>query len=165
MRRSLIASVVVLAMPLTVGAQQRPQAAAAPQAQPMMMKMTDVDTRDVKWNPIEIPGFPSGVRIAPMAGNPDAAGELYTLRLRFPDAYAFPAHWHPMAENLTVITGTFYLAMGDKVVEGAAKRYVAGDFLNIPGKMSHFGHVTGETVVQLHGTGPFQIMLTGAAPK
>jgi quercetin dioxygenase-like cupin family protein len=163
MNRHLITSLVALTLPLGAAvAQQRPSAAATQQAQPMMM--TEVDTRAIKWNPIEVPGFPSGVKIAALAGDPDKAGEPYTLRLRFPDGYAFPAHWHPMAENLTVISGTFYLAMGDKVVEGATKRYVAGDFLNIPGKMSHFGHVAGETVVQLHGTGPFQIMVTGATP-
>lgn len=162
MKHTLIASFVALALPLTAGAQQKPQAAATQQAQPMM---TEVDTRDIKWNPIEVPGFASGLKIAALAGNPDKAGEPYTLRLMFPAGYAFPAHWHPMAENLTVISGTFYLAMGDKSVEGTAKRYVAGDFLSIPGKMSHFGHVAGETVIQLHGMGPFQITLTGAAAK
>lgn len=163
MKHGLIASFVALALPLTAGAQQKPQPAATQQAQPMVM--TEVDTRDIKWSPIEVPGFPSGLKIAALAGNPDKAGEPYTLRLSFPAGYAFPAHWHPMAENLTVISGTFYLAMGDKSLEGAAKRYVAGDFLSIPGKMSHFGHVAGETVIQLHGLGPFQITLTGAAAK
>ena len=84
--------------------------------------------------------------MAVLMGNPSKPG-MFTIRLKAPANYKVPAHWHPMAENLTVISGTFYLAMGDKAVDGAAKRYVAGDFLNVPGKMSHFGHVaSGRTV-------------------
>lgn len=155
-------SLIALACAVSPAAAQQRPPQATPQSQTPMM--AEFDTRSVKWAPIEVPGFPSGLRIAPVAGNPDKAGEPYTLRLRFPDGYAFPAHWHPMAENLTVISGTFYLAMGDRVVEGAPRRYVAGDFLHLPGKMSHYGHVAGETVVQLHGLGPFQIMITSTTP-
>lgn len=161
MERRLLNTLVVLSLPLcSAGAQQRAQ---QPPAQQPAMMMMEFDTRATKWNDIDVPGFPTGLKIAPVHGNPDKAGELYTLRLRFPDGYAFPAHWHPMAENVTVIAGTIYLGMGDKAMEGAAKRYIAGDFLHIPGKMPHFGHVRGETVIQLHGTGPFQIILASAA--
>lgn len=162
MDRRLLAPLIALALPLvSAGAQQRQQPPGAQQQHaPMMM---DFDARATKWNDIDVPGFPAGMKIAALHGDPDKAGEFYTLRLRFPDGYAFPAHWHPMAENVTVIMGTFYLGMGDKVVEGAGKRYIAGDFLNVPAKMPHFGHVRGETVIQLHGVGPFQIMLASAA--
>lgn len=160
MNRHVFPMLAALVVPLGLaGAQQRPQQTAVQQS----AMMTEFDTRATKWNDISVPGFAPGIQIAVLAGDPEKAGEVYTLRLRFPSGYAFPAHWHPMSENLTVITGTFYLGMGEKVVEGATKRYIAGDFLNIPGKMSHFGHVTGETVVQLHGVGPFQIVLAGAA--
>jgi quercetin dioxygenase-like cupin family protein len=152
---------VAIALPLaSAAAQSKPTAAAAAQQQ-AGMTMTEFDGRATQWGDISVPGFAPGLKIAVLAGNPDKAGDAYTLRLRFPDGYSFPAHWHPNAENLTVVSGTFYLGMGSKAVAGAAKRHVAGDFLFIPGHMPHFGEVRGETVVQLHGTGPFQIMLAG----
>lgn len=116
------------------------------------------------WAPIEVPGFPTGLKIAVIQGNPQEAG-LYTLRLSLPDGYAFPAHWHPNTENLTVISGTFMLAMGDRVDNAKLKTYQPGDFLFLPGTMPHFGKVQGATVVQLHGPGPFAINVVQAPTR
>ena len=118
--------------------------------------MVAVTANDLAWAPIEVPGFPTGTKIAVIQGNPGEAGP-YTLRLSFPDGYRFPAHWHPMAENLTVITGALQVGMGDRVDDSKLKTYQPGDFLFIPGTMPHFGGARGPTVIQLHGQGPFTI--------
>jgi quercetin dioxygenase-like cupin family protein len=76
----------------------------------------------------------------------------------------FPGHWHPNAEHLTVLSGSFILGMGATVNAAAEKTYAPGDFLYIPAKQPHFGGVKGATVIQLHGIGPFTINL-GAPPK
>ncbi|MGH7482580.1 MAG: cupin domain-containing protein [Longimicrobiales bacterium] len=121
--------------------------------------MIETDGRAVAFSPIDVPGFAPGLQIAPLQGDPSVPDQPYTLRLMFPDGYEFPAHFHPRAENLTVLSGTFYLAMGTTEDTSRLERYVPGDFLHIPATMAHYGGVRGETVVQLHGMGPFQIQL------
>jgi quercetin dioxygenase-like cupin family protein len=59
------------------------------------------------------------------------------IRLAFPDGYKFPPHWHPMAENVTVLEGDFMLGMGDTVDASKQATYKPGSFLYIPAKMSH----------------------------
>ena len=116
----------------------------------------------MQWTDLAVPGFPPGLKMAVVHGDPSKAAD-YTLRLRFPDGYVFPPHWHPGAEHVTVLTGTFMLGMGDRYDASALKSYAPGDFIYAPPKMSHFGTVRGETTVQLHGTGPFAINLTKPA--
>ena len=47
--------------------------------------------------------------------------------------------------------------MGDKTNPAALKKYVPADYLLMPASVPHFGRVEGETVIQLHGVGPFEI--------
>lgn len=116
----------------------------------------------LQWVDPKIPGFAPGMMLAAIDGDPAVADQPYTLRLKFPDGYRFPAHWHPKAENLTVLTGTFLLAVGEKE-GGALTSYSAGSFLWIPPNSAHYGGATGETVIQLHGVGPFEIKLVKPA--
>lgn len=116
------------------------------------------------WVDMNVPGFAPGMKMAAMVGDPSVADQAYTLRLKFPDGYRFPAHYHPKAENLTVLSGTFLLEMGPKE-SGAFTKYEPGDYLFIPPTMPHSGGATGETVIQLHGMGPFDIMLVNPVKK
>jgi quercetin dioxygenase-like cupin family protein len=125
--------------------------------------MAEVTAKSLKWTAANIPGFIPGMEMAVVSGDP-SKDEPYTMRLRFPDGYAFPAHYHPKAENLTVLTGTFQLAMGDKTNAAALKTYTPGDYLFLPATMAHFGRVQGETVVQLHGVGPFDLKVVEQIP-
>ncbi len=113
---------------------------------------------NLEFAPIESPGFDSGMEIAGMFGDFTMEGP-YALRLSFPDGYRFPAHFHPKDENLTVISGTFLLAMGDTVDESQLVSYGPGDFMNLPAEHPHYGGAKGFTVIQLHGDGPFEILL------
>lgn len=113
----------------------------------------------VAFAPIEVPGFQSGMKIAAISGDPNADSGMYVIRLQFPDGYTFPPHWHPMAENLTVLSGTFVLGMGDRADNSKLATYSPGAFMSIPGKMPHFGGAKGVTVIQLHGQAPFKIEL------
>jgi uncharacterized protein (TIGR02246 family) len=113
------------------------------------------------FQPFETPGFKSGMQLAVIHGDPMGKGD-YTIRLKFPAGYTFPAHYHPNAEHLTVLSGTFQLAMGEKE-GGPLREYQPGDFLYIPPKKPHYGGAKGETVIQLHGIGPFEIKLSQMA--
>ena len=140
-------------------------AQGAPGGMAGALDISAVPVASIIWTAANIPGFPSGMKMAVINGNPDVPGALYTLRLSFPDGYRFPPHWHPMAENLTVLSGTLLLAMGERTDDSKLKAYGAGDYLNVAGSKPHFGGARGATVIQLHGQGPFAINLVGGAPK
>jgi ketosteroid isomerase-like protein len=140
-----------------------PAATAAAPAMAEGGEMQIQGSAGLQWSDINVPGFAPGLKMAVIHGDPSSSGD-YALRLRFPSNYEFPAHWHPKAEHLTVLQGSFRLAMGERVDRAALKTYAPGDFLYLPAKMAHYGGVQGETIIQLHGMGPFEINLAGATP-
>jgi anti-sigma factor ChrR (cupin superfamily) len=107
---------------------------------------------DLKWTPIM-----KGCDVAPVSGDSNAEGAPYVLRVRCADGTKFPAHWHPMDENVTVLKGSFLIGMGDTFDESNLQTMNVGNFLSVPKEMRHFGMTKGETIVQLHGTGPFKV--------
>jgi hypothetical protein len=146
---------LALTLPYASAFAQESERKSTDTGQPVALKAAAITYGD-----INIPGFPPGLKSAVLHGDPTQPGP-YTLRLRFPDGYVFPPHWHPMDEHVTVVSGTFYLGMGEKANPEAAQAYEPGDYLVAPARMAHFGGVKGETVVQLHGMGPFLINVVG----
>jgi hypothetical protein len=116
---------------------------------------------DLKWGDPP-PGLPAGAKLAVLEGDPTKKGP-YTIRLQSPDGYKVLPHTHPTPEKITVISGTFFLGTGSKFDEAAGKEMGAGSFAVMPAGMQHFAWVKGETVVQIHGTGPFQIVYVNPA--
>jgi len=110
---------------------------------------------DVKWMDGP-PSLPPGAKIAILEGDPAKPGP-FTIRLQAPDGYKIAAHTHPTDERVTVISGTFHMGMADKFDEAAGHEMVPGSFALMPAGTKHFAWATGETVVQVHGTGPFVI--------
>ena len=102
-------------------------------------------------------GFPKGAKLAVLYGDPGKAGELFIVRLKMPANYKLAAHWHPTDENITVISGTFLMGMGDKLDSAKAKAYPAGSFMVTPAKTNHYAMAKGETIVEVSALGPFAI--------
>lgn len=150
------ARLIIAAVLLVMSASARAQMPDTKAHQMADMKATLASA--MVWNDLVVPGFAPGTKIAAILGDPAVADQPYTLRLKFPDGYRFPAHWHPKVENLTVLSGTFLLSMGGKE-GGPYTQYAPGAYLFIPPTMPHSGGATGETVIQLHGIGPFEIKL------
>jgi quercetin dioxygenase-like cupin family protein len=109
----------------------------------------------IKWQEGP-PSLPKGAMVAVLEGDPGKEGP-FLLRLKLPDGYRVPPHTHPKAERVTVLSGTLYIGMGDKFDEKAGKAMAAGSYGHWPAGMKHFGWAKGETVIQLHGTGPWSI--------
>lgn len=109
----------------------------------------------VHWGPAP-PALPAGAEIAVLEGNPSEKGSV-TLRLRFPADYNIPAHWHSMAERLTVLSGALNVGMGDKLDRQASQVLERGGFVSLPANMRHFAWTTTPTVVQISLEGPFDI--------
>lgn len=121
-------------------------------------KAADSDTHpgsDIKWGPVP-PVLPPRAEIAVLQGNPFGEG-VYTLRLKMPDGYVVPPHFHPTDEMVTVISGTLLFAHGDSVDRHAATPLRDGRFVTAPKDMHHYVIARGPTVVQVHGMGPFAI--------
>jgi hypothetical protein len=103
--------------------------------------------------------LPAGAQMAVLEGDPAKEGP-FVFRLRVPDGFTIPPHTHPRAERVTVITGTFNVAEGDRVDKstGKAKIMPAGSFGYWPARMHHYAWASGgETTIQLHGFGPWKI--------
>ena len=102
------------------------------------------------------PSLPPGAKIAVLEGDPTKAGP-FVFRVKVPDGYRIPLHTHPKTERVTVIQGTFNIGMGDKVDDTKAKAMPVGTYGYWTAGMKHFVFVKGETIVQFHGEGPWQI--------
>lgn len=106
---------------------------------------------DLKWTPIL-----KGCDLAPVAGDFNAEGAPFVLRIRCADGTKIPAHWHPTDENVTVLKGTFLLGMGENFDESKLQTMNVGNFMIVPKEMRHFGMAKGDFILQVHGAGPFK---------
>jgi quercetin dioxygenase-like cupin family protein len=111
-----------------------------------------VHSGDLKWTPII-----KGCEIATVAGDPNAEGSQFVIRFKCADGAKVPAHWHPTDEYLTVMKGAFLIGTGDSYDESKLQTMNVGNFILMPKEMRHFAINKGETIVQVHGTGPFKV--------
>ena len=102
------------------------------------------------------PTLPKGAKVAVLQGDPSKDGP-FVMRLSTPNGYKVAPHSHSKAENLTVISGTFLYATGDKFDAKALKPMKPGAFGSVPAGTNHYAMAKGPTVVQIHGDGPFDI--------
>jgi len=100
--------------------------------------------------------IPPGAKMVVFEGDPTKEGP-FVVRFQFPDGYHIPPHTHPKTERVTVLSGSFYLATGESLDRNSAKKLPAGSFGYWPAGMKHTAWCEGETVIQLHGIGPWQI--------
>lgn len=114
-----------------------------------------VVSSQLKWS--DAPSVGPGAKIAVIEGDLKAAAP-FTFRLKLPPNLKIGVHTHPVFERVTVISGTFYFAMGDKFDAAKAKAHKPGDAVMIPPGMPMYAYTkNGEAVLQLHGTGPWGI--------
>lgn len=109
------------------------------------------------------PALPPNAQAAVLSGDPSKAGALYALRVKMPDGFKVPPHWHPVDENVTVLQGTLMIGTGDKFDASKLKEVPAGSYMVMPKETRHFAQAKGETVLQLNGIGPFEINYVNAA--
>lgn len=117
--------------------------------------MTMINPADVKWGDGP-PNLPKGAKIAVLYGDPGKEGP-FTMRLKAPAGAKIAPHWHSKDEHLTVIAGTFYLGMGDKMDPKSAHALKAGGYHFLPGKAHHYAFSKSPTIVQVSGMGPFDL--------
>ncbi|MGH9429116.1 MAG: cupin domain-containing protein [Terriglobia bacterium] len=110
---------------------------------------------DLKW--AAAPSVGPGAQIAVVEGDLKAAAP-FTFRLKLPPNFKVGVHTHPVVERVTVISGTFYLGIGDKFESAKARAYTPGGVTIMPVGMPMYAYTTQEeAVIQIHGTGPWGI--------
>jgi quercetin dioxygenase-like cupin family protein len=109
--------------------------------------------KSLEWK--DLPSI-AGAKIAVLEGPMNEAGP-FVARIKMPAGGKIPPHWHPAIEHVTVISGGFSMGMGEKWDAKAMKTLAAGDVMIIQPKTAHYAEAKGETVVQIHGVGPWQV--------
>lgn len=108
------------------------------------------------------PSLPKGVKVAMLEGDMAKAGP-FTARAKFPANYKIPPHFHPGVEHVTVLSGSFYMGMGDVYDESKATKLPVGGFAAMEPETHHFAFSKEETEIQLHAIGPWGITYINAA--
>ena len=116
---------------------------------------TVVPADAVTWGPAP-PSLPPGAQAAVLLGSPAKEGP-FVIRLKFPNGYVVPPHHHSKDELITVIAGRFAVASGDKLDRTASPYLAPSSFVHLPAGMPHYAWVEGETIVQINGSGPFDV--------
>ena len=119
-----------------------------------------VTPNDLKW--ADVPSLPPGAKIAVIEG-PMSEAVPFTIRLKLPANYQIPAHWHPAIERVTVLQGTFYMGVGDRLDTSKSMALTPGSIMILQPKTNHFAWNKDEVIVQLNGNGPWGITYVNPA--
>ena len=107
---------------------------------------------DVDWKPF--PAFPPSVRLAVVVGEPTEPGP-YVIRVKVPSGVKLMPHWHPEDRVYTVISGVFYIGLGEHFDSEKLESYPPGAVIVLPGGTPHFHWArSGEYVSQVSAIGP-----------
>ena len=100
------------------------------------------------------PAFPPAARIAILMGDPTKYGP-YLLRVKLPAGTKMYPHSHPEDRVYTVITGVFYIGLGETFDENKLTAHPPGSVLILPGGQAHFHWAkSGEYITQVSAIGP-----------
>ena len=107
---------------------------------------------DVDWKPF--PAFPPSARLAVVVGHPTEPG-LYTIRVKVPSGAKLMPHKHPEDRIYTVISGVFYIGLGEQFDSEKLEAYPPGAVIVLPGGTPHFHWArSGDYVTQVSAIGP-----------
>ena len=90
-------------------------------------------------------------------GDPETPGQPFVMRIRELPGGIIPPHKHPVDENITVLQGTLYFAVGETFDRSVMTELKAGSYAFIPKGSTMFGWTPEAAIVQVHGVGPFHI--------
>jgi quercetin dioxygenase-like cupin family protein len=94
------------------------------------------------------------VHNATVVGDPTKPGP-YTIRVKVPSGVKLMPHKHPEDRVYTVISGVFYIGLGDRFDAEKLQAYPPGSVVVLPGNTHHFHWAkSGEYVSQVTAIGP-----------
>jgi quercetin dioxygenase-like cupin family protein len=120
--------------------------------QPGEASFRSILPEDIDWKPF--PAFPPTVRLAVLVGEPSRPGP-YVVRVKVPSGVKLMPHRHPEDRIYTVMSGVFYIGLGDQFDDDKMKAYPPGCVVVLPGDTPHFHCAkSGEYVTQVTAIGP-----------
>ena len=128
----------------------------ATQAQAAEQHHTVVPGDAIKWGAAP-PSLPPGAQAAILLGSPAKEGP-FVLRLKFPAGFIVPPHRHSKDEFVTVISGKFAISSGEKADRASLQPLPPGSFVHLPAGMPHYAWAEAESIVQINGVGPFDVI-------
>lgn len=138
----------------------RPQQSVVAAHRPGQDVFRAVLSEDINWKPF--PAFPPSVRLAVIVGAPSEPGP-YTIRVRVPHGVKLMPHRHPEDRVYTVISGVFYIGLGDQFNAEKLEAYPPGSVVVLPGNTSHFHWPkSSEYVTQVTAIGPLGLEYVSA---
>jgi hypothetical protein len=120
--------------------------------QPGQSVFTSILPEDIVWKPF--PAFPPAARLAVVVGQPSDPGP-YVIRVKVPTGVKLMPHKHPEDRVYTVISGVFYIGLGEQFDADKLKAYPPGSVVVLPGETFHFHWAkSGEYITQVTAIGP-----------
>ena len=120
--------------------------------QPCQADFKAILPEEIDWKPFA--AFPPSARIAVIMGQPSEPG-LYTIRVRVPHGVQLMPHRHPENRIYTVISGVFYIGLGDEFDPNKLQAYPPGTVIVLPGNTAHFHWAkSGDYITQVSAIGP-----------
>ena len=115
---------------------------------------------DIEWKPF--PAFPPSVRLAVIVGQPSEAGP-YTIRVRVPRGVKLMPHRHPEDRVYTVMSGVFYIGLGEQFDANKLEAFAPGTVVVLPGNTWHFHWAkSSEYITQVSAIGPLGLEYNSA---
>ena len=123
--------------------------------------MTTYHRDSIQWKDGP-PALAGGSKMVILEGDPAKAG-MFTMRIKFPAGMRVSPHTHTQTEHATVVSGALHIGMGEKFDKKSTRVMPAGSFGFWPAGTKHFAYFDVETVLQLHGQGPWTITYVNAS--
>ena len=110
---------------------------------------------DIAWEPF--PSFPPSARLAVVVGQ-TSEPVPYVIRVKVPSGVKLMPHRHHEDRVYTVMSGVFYIGVGDRFDSDKLEAYPPGAVVVLPGGTPHFHWAkSGEYVTQVTATGPITL--------
>ena len=117
-----------------------------------MSQLKTILPEAIDWKPFA--AFPPLVRLAIMAGQPSEPGP-YMIRVKVPGGMKLMPHRRSEDRIYTVISGVFYIGVGEEFDPDKLEAYPPGAVIVLPGDTSHFHWAkSGEYISQVTAIGP-----------
>jgi len=107
---------------------------------------------DIEWK--SFAAFPPSVRLAVVVGEPSTEG-MYTIRVHVPHGVKLMPHKHPEDRVYTVLSGVFYIGLGEAFDAQKLQAYPPGAVVVLPGNTAHFHWAkSSDYITQVTALGP-----------
>ncbi len=114
-----------------------------------------VQPEDIEWEPFA--AFPPSARLAAVVGHPSEPAP-YVVRVKVPPDVKLMPHRHHEDRVYTVISGVFYIGVGEYFDEGKLRAFPPGAVVVLPGGTPHFHWAkSGEYITQVTAIGPISL--------